>query len=776
MITLIIITMFMAITLVNIASAKLGTRLESCYTFDNADTFGTEAGDVMDNNNLTIVNTATGKKGKFGEAYKFDGNGDIVWDTGFSLGTTKNLSFSAWVNVSFTSNNYPNFIGGVSSAVANDYDSGFTVNAGAAPDSATWQYVEAEGVGMAGGVDLMTSTKTYNTWYYLTVVIGAGTNEVKLYINGTPENNRSRTIDSNLPMTIFRIGARQYDGSEQGYFDGQMDEIAIWNRTLTEDEVSSLWNSGTGMNCSALKATLTDSVFPVINGTLNISSIKKNNVLNVSFNATDETNLSVGQIIINDTGYNRYFNFSLSEATGTFSQNFTITLSRGGVINITGLVNDSSNNQKHNSTIITITDTLGTILVGINNTSPKINENINVSGNCTDIDSDFSLGTLSYNVSGNPQLNFSFIPLSGYLLFNFSREVTINMTRGNSINFTSFCNDTAGTQYQSSSLVTVSNTNPLVNNVSISEVPLAQNTQAKCHFNFSDVADLDTQQAFELFWYSNGSNILTATNNTLLNAPNVTTFSNISCLVRVYDGFDYSTSISSGNYSVGDTSPPQLTNWTLQYSSLTDTSGNTNQFNVTAIDSSYITTISFDINGTINVSRSFSFTQGVSISASYTIFSSQESLLAGTYNLTRVTLSDVNTNSVNYYINKSFIVTIAPSPSTSSGGGGGGGGGASCPINQTLNINGTCVKINQTIAPQPNCNFNSICEAKYGEDPLNCPSDCKVNLNYLTCDDPTQRCISDIFDSKNATFRFSVAVVLLAVLVLGAGQIKKTKS
>src|SRR3990167_5472731 len=668
MITLIIITMFMAITLVNIASAKLGTRLESCYTFDNADTFGTEAGDVMDNNNLTIVNTATGKKGKFGEAYKFDGNGDIVWDTGFSLGTTKNLSFSAWVNVSFTSNNYPNFIGGVSSAVAYDYDSGFTVNAGAAPDSATWQYVEAEGVGMAGGVDLMTSTKTYNTWYYLTVVIGAGTNEVKLYINGTPENNRSRTIDSNLPMTIFRIGARQYDGSEQGYFDGQMDEIAIWNRTLTEDEVSSLWNSGTGMNCSALKATLTDSVFPVINGTLNISSIKKNNVLNVSFNATDETNLSVGQIIINDTGYNRYFNFSLSEATGTFSQNFTITLSRGGVINITGLVNDSSNNQKHNSTIITITDTLGTILVGINNTSPKINENINVSGNCTDIDSDFSLGTLSYNVSGNPQLNFSFIPLSGYLLFNFSREVTINMTRGNSINFTSFCNDTAGTQYQSSSLVTVSNTNPLVNNVSISEVPLAQNTQAKCHFNFSDVADLDTQQAFELFWYSNGSNILTATNNTLLNAPNVTTFSNISCLVRVYDGFDYSTSISSGNYSVGDTSPPQLTNWNLQYSSLTDTSGNTNQFNVTAIDSSYITTISFDINGTINVSRSFSFTQGVSISASYTIFSSQESLLAGTYNLTRVTLSDVNTNSVNYYINKSFIVTIAPSPSTSSGG------------------------------------------------------------------------------------------------------------
>ncbi|MCH8067086.1 MAG: hypothetical protein IIC69_00720, partial [Nanoarchaeota archaeon] len=105
--------------------------------------------------------------------------------------------------------------------------------------------------------------------------------------------------------------------------------------------------------------TVVDKIAPVINGTLNksLSNILQNDVINVSFNATDEIELSDGTIIINETGFNRYFNFSLEGKTAAgFSQNFTINCTAGCVINVTGRVNDTSGNIKQNETIFTVTE------------------------------------------------------------------------------------------------------------------------------------------------------------------------------------------------------------------------------------------------------------------------------------------------------------------------------------------------------------------------------------------------------------------------------------
>ena len=73
------------------------------------------------------------------------------------------------------------------------------------------------------------------------------------------------------------------------------------------------------------------------------------------FNATDDIGLDTGQIIINDTGFKRYFNFTLSGTTDQFSQNFTVSCGEFCVINITGRVNDTSGNFAQNETIITVT-------------------------------------------------------------------------------------------------------------------------------------------------------------------------------------------------------------------------------------------------------------------------------------------------------------------------------------------------------------------------------------------------------------------------------------
>ena len=303
---------------------------------------------------------------------------------------------------------------------------------------------------------------------------------------------------------------------------------------------------------------------------------------------------------------------------------------------------------------------------------------------------------------------------------------------------------------------------PITQNVSITPLPITQNDALTGHCSYNDT-DSDQAGGNQTYWYINKSIVSTGNNSFTLLGGNTSEFANITFSCRYNDTYDWGDWINSSVATVGDSTPPTLSNWTLQYTTLNDASGNTNQFNVTATDTlSNIQTISFNLNGTINVSRSFSFATSQTVTASYTIFSSSETLLQGTYNITRVTIADSSGNSANFFINTSFTVSAQPSSGSSSGGG---GGGTTCQINYTLNTNGQCVKINTTISIAQNCNYNKICEAKNGEDPFSCPTDCKINTNYFTCDDPTQNCLFDLFDTKNKTVRLFTVLAIVAGII-----------
>ena len=86
------------------------------------------------------------------------------------------------------------------------------------------------------------SSLSADTWYHC--VATAATNKVlNLYINaGTPATKTS-TNGFLTNYSEFRVG--QNTGTN--YFDGIIDEIGFWNRVLTSDEVSELYNSGNGL-------------------------------------------------------------------------------------------------------------------------------------------------------------------------------------------------------------------------------------------------------------------------------------------------------------------------------------------------------------------------------------------------------------------------------------------------------------------------------------------------------------------------------------------------
>lgn len=157
-----------------------------------------------------------------------------------------------------------------------------------------------------------------------------------------------------------------------------------------------------------------DTTKPIINGTLNNTSPQQGFVVNATYNITDETALDNATIIINDTGFNRFFNFSLTGTIAQISQNFTVSCAAGCVINVTGRLNDTSGNSAQNETIITVSAPPDTTKPSIILDKPEDNHindtnqfvNITFNGTATD-DSALKNVTLYHNVSGTWKSNLT---------------------------------------------------------------------------------------------------------------------------------------------------------------------------------------------------------------------------------------------------------------------------------------------------------------------------------------------------------------------------------
>ncbi len=290
---------------------------------------------------------------------------------------------------------------------------------------------------------------------------------VRLALNQTTvSQGLNITIYGNLSVSAYDLASHNISvhiGSVQYYLNDStnaLDNVTTNNLTVTNSQGAFNYNivvpTALGNYTLTLNSTLfnikgnandtisvIDTTLPFINGTLNksLNSIRRYDIINASFNVSDNTGLSFGQVIINDTGTVRYFNFSLAGVSGTFSQNITISCGAGCIINLTGRVNDSSNNFRANATIINITNTPPSA-PAIN--SPSNNSEINFlpieinitipadsDGNTLTayyyIDSSLSYTTAS-NVSANASEGTHNLSISLYDGADFSANSTINFT------------------------------------------------------------------------------------------------------------------------------------------------------------------------------------------------------------------------------------------------------------------------------------------------------------------------------------------------------------
>jgi len=193
--------------------------LVSYYAFEGG------AYDDGKGNQGTVAN-ATLTTGKVRDGYAFNGNGSyIAINDSSSLDITGNLTLSAWVNPAENQAGY----------VVAKYGA-YMIHLTGSP------FTAQGGIWYGGGWHAFVSYNiSLNTWTHIVFTYDRVT--AKLYMNGVSVANFSNTSAIDTNNQVLCIGAKNATTRDRD-INASIDEVGVWNRALTSDEVTQLYNYG----------------------------------------------------------------------------------------------------------------------------------------------------------------------------------------------------------------------------------------------------------------------------------------------------------------------------------------------------------------------------------------------------------------------------------------------------------------------------------------------------------------------------------------------------
>lgn len=94
--------------------------------------------------------------------------------------------------------------------------------------------------------ELTGATLSTGVWYWICGVYDDG-NTMKLYVNGAESATVANTIDPAYAATTYiRIGCQNDTGTDKNFWNGKIDEVAIFSRALTAAEIRHWYAHSTG--------------------------------------------------------------------------------------------------------------------------------------------------------------------------------------------------------------------------------------------------------------------------------------------------------------------------------------------------------------------------------------------------------------------------------------------------------------------------------------------------------------------------------------------------
>jgi len=221
---------------------------------------GTVAYDISSNgvnqNNGTLTNfnfnaNSGWGEGKYGKALLFDGSDDYV-DAGNVIKNLTNFAFSFWIKIDTFSNPAYMTPFGQSDAIYPSATNAFNFFTGSASDSFGLQGEWTDGSNLDMRVNIPFGV---GVWKHIAVTYD-GSNVIQ-YVDGLLLNQKSYSSKSigNSNSLLFGKGYAQPGSLVTTYFDGTIDEVMIYNRTLSLGEISEIYNNspharGETWNCT----------------------------------------------------------------------------------------------------------------------------------------------------------------------------------------------------------------------------------------------------------------------------------------------------------------------------------------------------------------------------------------------------------------------------------------------------------------------------------------------------------------------------------------------
>ena len=167
-------------------------------------------------------------------SFEFDGAG-AYFDAGdvTELNNQSAFSTSAWINYSSLPNQPIYLSGGIS------LSNRFFIQL----RSATQLRVIVNGVG-GSTTDITLPNISSGVWYHIvTVVEGTSLN---VYLNGINQGGTFTIVGQQTNIGDNLVVGKYYDANYPGYdWIGYLDEIALWNIALTQEQVESIYNATT---------------------------------------------------------------------------------------------------------------------------------------------------------------------------------------------------------------------------------------------------------------------------------------------------------------------------------------------------------------------------------------------------------------------------------------------------------------------------------------------------------------------------------------------------
>ena len=259
-----------------IVQSSLDDEVVSYYTLDSI------TGNAIDSlgiNDLTETGTVASRTGKLNGARGAYSSSNYFLNSAssFSVDEDTDFSYSFWIyRTGSISSVETAFSAGGSTAGDFYVDSRFNSN----------NKLNFNSLKSGGSVIFTLSTASdvpINTWTLYTFTYDADTTNATIYTNGVFDASSIGTKQATTPANDIGIGRRVgFADREMG--DAYMDEVGYWNKTLTPDEIISIYNSGYGQQYPFIGAILNPNV--TINSPADDYIYYKTDYTNMTFNVT----------------------------------------------------------------------------------------------------------------------------------------------------------------------------------------------------------------------------------------------------------------------------------------------------------------------------------------------------------------------------------------------------------------------------------------------------------------------------------------------------------